>query len=342
MVTNRRGESTTAVSGRTSNWSEGSWIPHLLRAMTAMIILVAALTWTGGGSASFASPRTGCGSASPGSTTLSLRVNGYTRTVTVHVPTGSTNLTPMALILNLHGSSGSAATEVAFTKMDATSDAKRFIVAYPQAYITAGPGFQWNDPPLYGGQIVPPNSPDDAKFLISLVKILERHYCINPKEVYATGHSGGAREVSLLGCVASKVFAAIAPVDGVRRPLPCNTRRAVSVIAFHGSADPVNPFDGNGQPYWTYSVLTAMQYWGHQDRCTHSSTTSPGDPTVVLVTYGGCANGAVVELYEVIGEGHDWPGGPTAPPILVQGSPQAIAINANLLMWSFFKAHPLA
>ena len=314
----------------------------MLGATTALTVLVAGLTLTGPGPVSFASTRPGCGSTSPGSTTLYLRVDGYTRTVIVHVPAGSTNLTPKALILNLHGSSGSAATEVAFTNMNATSDAKRFIVAYPQAYIAAGSGFQWNDPPLYGGEIVPPNSPNDAKFLISLVKFLERHYCINPKEVYATGHSGGAREVSLLACVASKVFAAIAPVDGVRRPLPCDTRRAVSVIAFHGSADTVNPFDGNGQPYWTYSVLTAMQYWGVQDRCANSSTTSPGDSTVVLVRYGGCANGAVVELYEVIGEGHQWPGGPTLPLVQIQGDPQTNAINANLLMWSFFKAHPLS
>lgn len=313
----------------------------LIGGFAMSIVLVSILTFAGSGVKALASSPPGCGPDSPGSTTLTLRVDGYTRVVIVHVPSGSTNLMPMALILNLHGSTGSAATQVAFTNMDATANANRFIVAYPQAYIAAGSGFQWNNPPLYGGAAVPPNSPNDAKFLVTLVKILQRDYCINPREVYATGHSGGAREVSLLGCVASKVFAAIAPVDGVRRPLPCNSLRAVSIIAFHGSADPVNPWNGNGQPYWTYSVLTAMRLWGQQDHCSHSSTSSRGDSTVVLVRYFGCANGAVAELYEVIGEGHDWPGGPTAPPIPVQGGFKVISINANQLMWSFFKAHRL-
>ena len=166
-------------------------------------------------------------------------------------------------------------------------------------------GYDWNIPgvPLIGGRPVPKDSANDVKFLTSLVGILEQRYCINPREVYATGFSGGAREASQLACDESKVFAAVAPVSGLRRPSPCPATRAVPVIAFHGSADPVDPFAGHGQAYWTYSVPTAAKYWAEQDHCSSHSTTSTPAPGATLTTYSKCADGATVELYEVTGRG---------------------------------------
>ena len=275
---------------------------------------------------------------------MSLTVNGFARTVVVHVPQGSTNSTPLALVLNLHGASSTAVGQEELTNMDATADANHFIVAYPQALIPDGTGFEWNVPgyPLYGGTQVPANAADDVKFLTALPRILERMYCVNTSAVYATGFSGGAREVSQLACEASNVFAAVAPVAGVRRPTPCPTRRAVSVIAFHGSADTVNPFAGHGQKYWTYSVSTAARYWAQQDHCsTKANTTSPL-PNVTLVSYSRCSSGAVVRLYEVMGDGHDWPVIQAVPStVTTQVGSQSNVTSVNTLMWSFFHAHRL-
>jgi polyhydroxybutyrate depolymerase len=286
---------------------------------------------------------TGCTAASPGSTTLSLKVNGFTRTVIVHVPKSSTGTAPLALVLNLHGSGSTAASQVKFTKMNVTASEDGFIVAYPQALIPDGVGFDWNIPgvPLIGGRAVPPKSANDVKFLTSLVAILESKYCVNHKEVYATGFSGGARMTSQLACDDSALFAAVAPVSGLRRPKPCPTTRAVPVISFHGSADPVDPFAGNGQKYWTYSVKTAAQDWSTQDLCASIVHSGPGND-VKITTYYTCANGAEVELYEIFGEGHEWPGGPTLPSsITALLGPQSSRVNANTLMWTFFQAHPL-
>lgn len=312
--------------------------------MMVLILVLTSLTFVGdkwsSSSSAVASP--GCRVVSPGSTTLTLNVNGFKRVVVVHVPLGTKASTPKALVLNLHGSFNTATYQETLSNMDATANANKFIVAYPQAYIASNGGYQWNVTPLYGGAVVPPNSPNDVSFLTNLVKILERHYCIDPKRVYATGYSGGAREVSQLGCQSSTVFAAIAPVDGLRMPSPCNARRAVSVIAFHGSADPINPFDGNGQAYWTYSVTSAINDWGSQDGCTSSVTIGSGTTTVVRTQFSGCANGSSVELYEVIGEGHEWPGGPPVSPSLLSFlGPQKNAISASALMWSFFRSHRL-
>jgi polyhydroxybutyrate depolymerase len=291
-----------------------------------------------------AATATGC--SSPGSSaTLSLKVNGFTRTVIVHLPKGSSDTTPLALVLNMHGSGSTAYDQMLFTGMNQTSNLDDFIVAYPQGLITDGTGFDWNVPgvPLIGGRAVPKGSPNDVSFLTKLVGVLENRYCVNKDEVYATGFSGGAREASQLACDDSGIFAAVAPVSGLRRPEPCPTTRAVPIISFHGSADPVDPFNGHGEAYWTYSVPSAQKKWATQDDCSTKPLTTTPAKTVQLTTYAKCADGASVELYEVMGEGHEWPGGPTVPAALSSElGPQSQAISANDLMWAFFEAHPLS
>ncbi len=297
------------------------------------------------GASSTPTSSSGCGAGGVTSGILSLSVNGFTRTVIVHVPHGTTGKAPLALVLNLHGSGATAADQDVFSGMDVTADDDDFIVAYPQALIPYLTGYDWNVPgvPLVSGASVPKGAANDVKFLTSLVGQLEAKYCINPREVYATGFSGGGREVSQLACDSSKVFAAIAPVSGLRRPTPCPTKRAVPVIAFHGLADAVDPFDGHGLAYWTYSVPTAAKDWGSQDHCSSKAKVTHPDADVTLTTYTGCAGGAVVELYEITGEGHEWPGGPTMPTSLTSElGPQSNAVNANQLMWEFFAAHPLS
>jgi polyhydroxybutyrate depolymerase len=285
----------------------------------------------------------GCGSSSPGTAILSLTINGRARTVIVHVPTGYTNSTKIPLVLNLHGSGSTAAQEDVFSGLDATANAEDFIVVYPQGLIVDGTGYDWNVPgvPLTGGRAVPAGSPNDIKFLTSLVGVLEGKYCVNSQAVYVSGFSGGAREASQLACDDSKIFAAVAAVSGLRHPKPCPTSRPVPILAFHGSADPVDPFGGGGQGYWSYSVTTAAKDWAKQDGCSTSPKVTQS-PTVVFSSYGRCKKGSQVELYEIIGEGHEWPGGPTMPSSITAAlGPQSNAVVANSLIWSFFEAHKL-
>lgn len=292
-----------------------------------------------------ASSTSGCGRSLPlGSTTLSLRIGNHDRTVIVHVPTGylPSNKTP--LVLNMHGSGSTASEQELFTGMDSTADADDFIVAYPQALIPDGSGFDWNVPgePLVGGRAVPANAPDDVTFLTALVSSLEQRYCIDSSRVYATGFSGGARTASQLACDASSTFAAVAPVSGLRRPEPCPTTRAVPILSFHGTADPVDPYNGHGQAYWTYSVPQAALDWAQQDACSSTASTSQPAAGVMLTEYSGCTGSAKVELYTIEGEGHEWPGGPTLPKSLTKAlGPQSNAIEANSIMWAFFQANPM-
>jgi polyhydroxybutyrate depolymerase len=273
-----------------------------------------------------------------------LSVAGHTRTVIVHVPSGYTGEAKVPLVLNMHGSGSTAAEQEAFTGMNATADTDDFIVAYPQALIPDGSGFDWNVPgvPLVGGRPVPADAPNDVAFLTDLVGTLADRYCVDRSRVFATGFSGGARTASQLACDSSGTFAAVAPVSGLRRPVPCPTTRSVPVIAFHGTADPVDPYGGNGQAYWTYSVPQAAADWATQDGCPGAAATSDPHPGATLTAYRGCRDGAEVELYTVSGEGHEWPGGPHLPRSITRLlGPQSDAVDADSVMWAFFEAHPL-
>jgi polyhydroxybutyrate depolymerase len=284
----------------------------------------------------------GCGrSAASGSTTLQLQVAGHRRVVIVHVPIGYRDRTPAALVLNLHGSGSTASQQELFSGMDTTADADHFIVAYPQGLIASGSGFDWNVPaePLFGGSAVPKGAANDVEFLAGLVPALAARYCIDEHRVFATGVSGGGRMSSQLACDAPTTFAAVAPVAGLRYPSPCPSHQAVPVITFHGTADPVDPFNGNGQKYWTYSVAVAAQRWAAHDGCKATPRVTH-DNGYTLTAYSGCAASTSVELFAIAGEGHEWPGGPHLPgQFTAILGPQSNAVNANDVMWAFFTSH---
>lgn len=284
---------------------------------------------------------TGCTSAvAAGNVVLTPKIDGHTRTVRVHVPNSAAAGKRTPLVLNLHGSGSTAKGQEALTGMDAAANKHDFVVAYPQALIPNGKGFDWNVPgvPLIGGEAVPAGSADDITFITSLVRLLEQSYCIDTSRVYSTGFSGGARLTSQLGCDTSDVFAAIAPVSGLRYPSPCSSPAAVPVITFHGSADPVDPFNGNGQAYWAYSVPDAASRWAAHDGCNPASK----HQTSTILEYTRCRGGAQVILHIVPGEGHDWPGGPPLPASYTRvAGPQSNAINANNTMWAFFAHYSL-
>jgi polyhydroxybutyrate depolymerase len=263
----------------------------------------------------------------------------------VHVPSGYSGTTKVPLVLNLHGSGSTARAEEQFSGMDTTSDANGFVVAYPQAVIPDGSGFDWNVPkePLVGGRTVPVNAADDVSFVTQLAGILEHSYCVDSNRIYATGFSGGARMASQLACDAAGTFAAVGPVSGLRHPAPCPATRPVPVVAFHGTADSVDPYTGNGEAYWTYSVTQAAQGWASQNKCAPGPAVSQPNPGVTLTLYDGCAGNATVALYTITGEGHEWPGGPPLPSSLTRVlGPQSDAINADTVMWTFFAAHTLS
>lgn len=272
------------------------------------------------GAAACGDDRAPAAPSAPRAEVLTFTLDGVERTVMVHAPAGGEKL---PLVLDLHPSGSTAASQREATKLLALADREGFAVAHPQAAIAHDSGYQWHVPgsPLVGGQ-PEPAGPDDVAFIAEAIERIDRALGgrVDRSRIFATGFSGGARMSSSLGCALPQLRA-IAPIGGVRAPEPC-PRSGLSVIAFHGTEDKVNAYDGPAGAYWTYGVGEAMRRWAERGGCAAEPEVTRAGATVELRRYSGCADGTAVQLYSLEGEAHELPR----------------AIFAGELMWRAFSA----
>jgi polyhydroxybutyrate depolymerase len=149
----------------------------------------------------------------------------------------------------------------------------------------------------------------------------------------------------VLSCKLSDRIAAVGMV-GAAQLLPwswCTDRRPVPMIAFHGTADPLAPYNGGSS--WVVrerlpNVETWTANWTRRNRCAPNAVKSPVAADVTRREYTECADDAAVVLYTIQGGGHTWPGGKPLPEWLA--GPTSRSIDATREMWAFFRAHPLS
>jgi polyhydroxybutyrate depolymerase len=266
---------------------------------------------------------------------------GLRRTALVYFPHGHRAGKPIPLVVDLHGSGDTPLEQLQYTAITQTAEKHDFAIVAPQGGVplTLGKshGYAWNIPgvPLANGRQVARNAPDDVRFLRDTIDAVSQLVCADSRRVYVTGFSGGARMTSQVGCVLADRVAAIAPVSGLRFPGTCHPARPVPVISFHGTADAMNPYNGDKSGRWGYGVQTAAQRWAAADRCPKTPAQAQVVPMVATTAYRECA--APVVLYTITGGRHAWPGTPDS---MTRGS-AAPKLNADELIWSFFEAHPL-
>ncbi|MGA2521764.1 MAG: PHB depolymerase family esterase [Acidimicrobiales bacterium] len=241
----------------------------------------------------------------------------------------------LPVVVDLHGLSEGAALEAITTQFSPKAIADRFIVVFPQG---TGNPVGWDIQPATSGH---PNH--DIDFMNALLNTLEAQRCVDASRIYATGLSDGALFTSLLACTMANRFAAFAPVAGVVVPQPCQPAHPVPILAFHGTADPILPFNG-GTPGTTAPPVNLfgpgypanVQAWAVKDGCNPTPTDTQVATHVILRTYP-CPPGAAVEFYIVVGGGHAWPGST----ISAMNGPSTFEINATDLIWAFFRHYRL-
>lgn len=279
--------------------------------------------------ASSSSSCTGMAAQPPGNTTFTIATSAGNRTALVHIPPGYDPATATPVVLNFHGYGGSPSQEESLTLMDAESDTAGFVLVYPQG---TGSIPSWNAGACCG--TAAESDLDDVGFVGTLLDSLEAQLCVDSTRVFATGMSNGGFLAQRLGCELSGRIAAIAPVAGVMGIPTCNPSRPVPVMEFHGTSDPVVPYDGD--PAIDYpSVADTIAGWVQRDGCQGAATTTYDSGDATCVTYGDCTGGAEVTLCTIAGGGHTWPGG-TPFPLLGNTSTDISATDA---MWTFFQKH---
>jgi len=182
----------------------------------------------------------------------------------------------------------------------------------------------------------------DVVFISDLIDKLEASYNIDQTRIYANGMSNGGGMAFVLSCALSDRIAAVGMVsaglyldfdgldahfNGCARPVP--------VIAFHGTADPICPYDGNEQ---FLNVPRFMAQWAGRNRCTAPPVATAAAPDVARLLYSDCADDASVVLYTIRGEGHQWPGGKAVRAQWMVGR-YSDRIDATTQMWAFFRQH---
>jgi polyhydroxybutyrate depolymerase len=241
-----------------------------------------------------------------------INVGGHDRTYRLYKPAGAP--ASAALVVVMHGYSGSAAQAERGYDWDGLADSAKFVVAYPDGLNRA-----WN---VDGeGCCGRPGREgvDDVAFIGAAVADVAKNVGIDRAKVYATGMSNGAIMSLTLACT-TDIFAAIGPVAGTQLN-PCRSPHPTSLIHIHGTADRLVPYAG-GQGFSVIngpSVPDVNAFWRNVDQCGAPAATTAGP---VATSTAACADNRGVVLITVGGGGHEW------PPFATQ------------TLWQFFAAHP--
>jgi len=271
-------------------------------------------------------------------------VSGATRTYLLTTPAPHRQAAP--LVLDFHGYGEGDYTESRTTQLGALGQRDGFITAFPEG---SGTPVAWDVSTQAGNR--------DLGFVGALLDHLEATQCIDMSRVYATGLSQGGFMTSTLACAMSARFAAFAPVDGVRMPMPCHPARPVPILTFHGTADPILKFNGGidlrviehdlqAQPgplpklppthVNGAGIPATVRAWAAKDGCNPTPTDTRVSPHVIHRVYQ-CPTGAALEFYIVVGGGHTWPGSALDAQLVRFVGPTTRELNASQTIWAFFQ-----
>jgi polyhydroxybutyrate depolymerase len=313
-----------------------SWWLRVALVVGAMVVAVP----TG---AAAAAPRADCDRpATPGTTVQELTVDGEGRQYRLAIPATTPPSKGAPLLFNLHGLGSNMEQQASYSRLDEAAGARGYVVMTPQGRGGVFP--RWSIPPL-------PDEEADVAFVRKMLQTTERTLCIDKDRVYVAGISNGAMFAAVIACALPGRIAAIAPVAGVNGASPCQAGTPpVSVLAFHGTADPIAPYAGgayfSGPEPTRETALQArdveatMARWARFDGCRARADESWLADDVQRLTYRGCPRKGTVELVRVVGGGHTWPG--AIPVFAPRLGATTTSIDANSLMLDFFDAHPRA
>lgn len=258
------------------------------------------------------------------------------RNYLLHVPSSYESGSPMPLVLALHGMGQNGHTQMNASRMNEVSEREGFLVAYPSALQGS-----WSS-----------DTPDiNLGFFDDLLDNIRSNYSIDESRIYSTGLSQGAVRSYMLAVERPNVFAAIAPVAGVRPLLPDGDlfpaglpnlpEQPLPMLHIHGTSDSVVPIEGGSGISMFPSVEEVLDEWASHNGCDPDPILSelpderPSDRrSVTLHTFAGCTpytrvdgdeKSADVLFYQVNQGGHEWPRSPT--------------LDASSVVWNFFSQH---
>ena len=233
-------------------------------------------------------------SLSPGSNEVQVEHDGRSRRLIVTTPKTYGRQVLYPVLFCFHGAGGKA--DGPSKRWSPHVDKRGLIVISAEA---VQPLAKWNFRDNFHAE-----EHDDVGFVLKVVEVLVANKIVDPKAIYATGHSSGglfcyrlAKEVAL--------FAALSPMScGMVKGAhdPGEKTKPVSIMQVIGDQD--KSFNGSSNPKVTmYSAVKRIDVWRMFNRCRPDPAVVTKGDEVVVYTYSS-QSGIEVAFCKVKGQGH--------------------------------------
>jgi len=255
----------------------------------------------------------------------SLESSGGTREYIVYVPDSYDPDAPAPVAYVFHGSGSNKEQQLVYSNFMPYAEADGALLVLPDG--KGEPRRRWS--PL-GPAFAGVEGVNDNQFFTDLLAEVESSWCADPARVLVSGMSSGGFMSAAVACTHSSQVTTVGPVAATvwAEPL-CGKAEPVPYVYFHGTADPVVPYDGG--PNSGGPVLETSQRWADQNGCEGEPVDERIGTEVVHRHWVGCE--ASTDLYTVEGGCHTWPGAMDT----FLGSPTQ-DIDATAIIWEMFKA----
>ena len=227
------------------------------------------------------------------------------------VPPAHDGVTPLPLMILLHGYSGSASVQDLYFRASVTARAMGYYLIVPDGTTDSRGNRFWNATPAccnFGGSPV-----DDVAYITALLDEAESLVPVDTTRVYVYGHSNGGFMSYRMACELSARITAIASLAGgdFIGASDCVPSQPVSVLQVHGTLDETIGYAGTGG--YPSARATVMR-WAERAGCEPTMSTSgtpldlltslPGDETTVEQWTTGCDAGLDAALWSIEGGSH--------------------------------------
>ena len=233
--------------------------------------------------------------------------------VVVHIPSSYDGVTPVPLLLLLHGYTSTGAAAEAYLQFAPVAEEAGMLYLHPDGTEDSLGNPFWNATDaccdLFGSGV------DDSGYLRTLIDTVRDLYVVDDRRIYLAGHSNGGFMSYRMACDHADLIAAVASLAGATwlDPADCQPSEPVHVLQIHGTSDTTIFYNGGCLASCYPGALETVELWADSDGC--SLTPAPGLPldlvpglrgaeTEVLRYEMGCLPGGSAELWSIQGGGH--------------------------------------
>jgi len=238
---------------------------------------------------------------------------GLERSFDVYAPSTLSINSPSIFVF--HGSYGKSEDMRWLTGYDFEylAEEKGFLVVYPQGYKNF-----WNDCRASADYLANLENIDDIGFFRKVVKIIVKDFKVDPAKIITTGVSNGGHMMYKLALEAPEDVFIVAPLVAnlpVEENSDCTpSGRAVHMMIFNGTNDPINPYHGglvkllgNSSRGSVLSSDDTYKYWvnliGPATEETFKYKERDGDIATSVIRKQSRGE-KVVALYTLVNSGH--------------------------------------